>query len=840
MISLIATLALSFILRIRFPSHRSINTTLRNRYDNSTYSIFQELEKTHRKLSKIEQDLRFLTHCQLQNIFPKFLRFKLYKKSLHSSEVYLQFQRTLLLNEIESKSQELLYLNKNLSHLKSSLHSRLSFFDYHAISFFISRQINKLKSKIIKVHNNKLTNLGVSTSLNSCQPEEVIFNHSSRQLSPRENFLLSFGLHFHIPDKKFNSIKHFTFFENLANNLRSEPLHNSSFDHVCDSIKLTARSLLPNNRKVKHPFIFKKADYDILNNLKLDKSIVITRLDKGRGVVILDKSDYISKMNDILSDNSKFVQLPNTTDIYKLALKEEDSINRFLLSLHNKKFINKALYYKIKSTGSSIGVMYGLPKVHKANLPLRPVLAAYNTPSYCLAKYLVTLLEPFTINQYTVPNSYSFCNFLSSQKPNSNVKMASYDIVSLFTNIPIDQTITLACDLAFEKSNLFHGFDRVTFFKLLQFASKNTSFIFNNSIYQQIDGVAMGSPLGPTLANLFLCFNESKWLNQCPIYFKPIIYKRYVDDTFTCFSDSSHLDQFLNYMNHQHPNIKFTIEPSIDNSLSFLDTKISLRGTSFSSEVFRKSTFTGLGTNFHSFIFSNYKINSIKTLIHRAFHLSSSYLLFNSEIEFLKAFFVKNCYPVHYFHTVLRNFLNSIHSPKPPKITALKKTLFCSLPFYGSFSESQYTSLFASLSLIYPHINFRPVLKSFTTIGSYFPVKDSLPNSVRSCAIYKFTCGGCSATYVGSTRRRTYDRYCEHLGISNRTGKALISPAFSHIYKHSIDANHPISFDNFKVLSNFPQHLLIIGESISILKHSPILNYQSSATPLYVTNSSDL
>ena len=101
-------------------------------------------------------------------------------------------------------------------------------------------------------------------------------------------------------------------------------------------------------------------------------------------------------MNDLLSDTSKFVQLPTTTDIYKLALKEEDSINRFLLSLHNKGFIDKALYHKIKSTGSSIGVMYGLPKVHKTKLPLRPVLSAYNTPSYCLAKYLVSLLEPFT------------------------------------------------------------------------------------------------------------------------------------------------------------------------------------------------------------------------------------------------------------------------------------------------------------------------------------------------------------------------------------------------------------------------------------------------------------
>ena len=345
----------------------------------------------------------------------------------------------------------------------------------------------------------------------------------------------------------------------------------------------------------------------------------------------------------------------------------------------------------------------------------------------------------------------------------------------------------------------------------------------------------MGSPLGPTLANIFLCHYETLWLDQCPIQFKPTIYKLYIDDTFTCFSDQSHFELFLDYLNSKHPNIKFTIEHSINNSLPFLDIRID-HDSSFSHSVYRKPTFTGLGTNFHSFSFSQFKINAIKALIHRAFHLSSSYVHFNLEIEFLKQFFINNCYPVHLFEKILRNFLNSLHQSKKLVSTAKKKTMYIPLPYLGTPSESDYKSFFQSLSLCYPHINFCPVLKSGSTIGSFFSYKDRLPATLRSCAIYKFSCSGCNATYIGSTKRRTFERFCEHLGLSNRTKKPLTSPPFSYIRNHSIDCNHPISLNNFKTLSYAPQHSLAIAESISILKYQPSLNYQSIATPLYITD----
>ena len=87
----------------------------------------------------------------------------------------------------------------------------------------------------------------------------------------------------------------------------------------------------------------------------------------------------------------------------------------------------------------------------------------------------------------------------------------------------------------------------------------------------------MGSPLGPTLANIFLSINETEWLNQCPNSFKPSFYNRYVDDTFAVFTDRAQAHSFLDYLNSKHPNINFIIEKQVSNTISFLDMNVSIQ-----------------------------------------------------------------------------------------------------------------------------------------------------------------------------------------------------------------------------------------------------------------------
>ena len=116
--------------------------------------------------------------------------------------------------------------------------------------------------------------------------------------------------------------------------------------------------------------------------------------------------------------------------------------------------------------------------------------------------------------------------------------MASLDVESLFTNIPLKETMN-NCISDLHNKNLYNGkLNKKELFQLLETATSESSFIFDFLLYKQIDGVAMGPPLDPTLANAFLCHYEKEWLENCPSLFKPIVYKRYVDDIFVLFTES--------------------------------------------------------------------------------------------------------------------------------------------------------------------------------------------------------------------------------------------------------------------------------------------------------------
>ena len=146
--------------------------------------------------------------------------------------------------------------------------------------------------------------------------------------------------------------------------------------------------------------------------------------------------------------------------------------------------------------------------------------------------------------------------------------MASLDVESLFTNIPLEEIISVCCDSLFSNSDKVKNINRNDFEKFLRAALQNNFFNFEGKIYQQIDVVAMGSPLGPTLANAFLCFHEQIWPNECPDEFKSVYYRRYVDDILVLFRSPNRLEKFKN-LNSKHRNIRFTCEKEHNNSMPF-------------------------------------------------------------------------------------------------------------------------------------------------------------------------------------------------------------------------------------------------------------------------------
>ena len=114
--------------------------------------------------------------------------------------------------------------------------------------------------------------------------------------------------------------------------------------------------------------------------------------------------------------------------------------------------------------------------------------------------------------------------------------MTSFDIESLSTNIPLEETISICVDKLFENKTKVNNLTKESFQTLLELATLDSFFIFDGKYYKQKDGVAMGSPLDPTLANMFLYHFEEQWMFDCPIGYKPISHRNYVDDVPLLFS----------------------------------------------------------------------------------------------------------------------------------------------------------------------------------------------------------------------------------------------------------------------------------------------------------------
>ena len=400
----------------------------------------------------------------------------------------------------------------------------------------------------------------------------MIFNFSSHVLNTAEKSLLSKGLNFAIPPKNINYADYMIPFELLYRDVDSLEVSNLDKEFIKSRLRDSAFSPCKDTSKTFEKNL-PKAEFDALKILLKNKDIIIQKADKGNIVVILNRKDYVCKMKNILNDNSKFYKVYLDHDkILNHLIQMENRVTDVLRNLRDKKEISSE-QYKID--------MYDLDKVHrivKDGLPsFRPILSAIGTPTYKLAKFLVPILESLTTNEYTIKASFTFAEELQSF--HSKLVMASFDIESLFTDIPLQETIDVWVE------NLFQDRAHVdllkdSFCELLTRTMSESLILFDQQFYEQHHGVAMGSPIGTTLANVFLCYHEKIWLQNCPSEFKPVIYRKYVDHTFLLFR-SKHIEKFQNYLNRHHKNIKFTSETKNENSISFLDIKITSENNKF-------------------------------------------------------------------------------------------------------------------------------------------------------------------------------------------------------------------------------------------------------------------
>ena len=410
--------------------------------------------------------------------------------------------------------------------------------------------------------------------------------------------------------------------------------------------------------------------------------------------------------------------------------------------------------------------------------------------------------------------------------------MCSFDISSLFTNVPLDETIGICADALYRGDLDCPPFPEEVFIELMQIATRGVEFSFDNIMYRQIDGVAMGSPLGPALANIFVGFYENKLFEQTK---EPAVYFRYVDDTYVIFDSELECDYFHGKLNSLHPALKFTIEKEQNNSLNFLDVSVQKEGDSFFTSVYRKPTFTGQYIRWNSFSPKERKIGLIKTLVHRALMICSKTKL-TSELDTIKRILIENGYPDDIISKCFKQKIASFISDK--HFGPEKCPVYLKLPWIGDVSLKFENQIKKAINFCYSAVNPRVVYSAKNMFPS--TQKDCVPAHKKSLVVYEFCCR-CEARYVGRTTQRLEDRIKQHVPTSIRTKTSAereqprrnckrrnaqinCDSAIGQHLLENPDCAKTYSDDNFRIIgqarSSF--HLGVL-ESVYISMENPIL-----------------
>ena len=628
--------------------------------------------KTRLALAIIEVD--FLNNCVRTNVYPTSFWKSLRRSRIRPDANSLKRHALSLIDTLKSKMKLLDTAASHNMHVLDELsdEERLSFTDF--MQSIADKETAKKQSKL----NRTLDEKKEPQQSFPLEPERYVHNLSSVSLDKTQLEILSLGPKFCIPRRRPEQLEMEVQFEHLFNQTeRLAPTSNEALEqfksdlvHHCYHYRRTP---------FHHRGLISKKHIEALKSLRNNGDILITKPDKGSGIVILNKSDYLNKMHLILSDSSKFLRMTTEKD-------KTDSIEKQLTDclkrIKEQGFMSDVQFENHRPTGTTIPRLYGLPKVHKSGCPIRPILDMNNSPYHAIAQWLADKLEPVRkhICKYSLHDTFEFIESIQGLQVKDKT-MFSFDVVSLFTNVPLLETIDFICDFV-DHNDIPIGLPRALLKELLLRCTFNVQFTFNGELYRQIDGVAMGSPLGPLLADIFMGKLESTTLSSAinNMHF----YRRYVDDIFAVVDSHSDLDVLITDFNRAHNLIQFTSEAEDRNVFNFLDVSLKRRedGT-LQRSVYRKSTWSGQYINFHSFTDLKIKRNLVRCLTFRARKICSEDTL-QAELLFLAETLKRNGYPEQF---IRKHSECSTSQTKIP--TVPKKILYMQLPFRGDSLAAQ-------------------------------------------------------------------------------------------------------------------------------------------------------
>lgn len=611
-----------------------------------------------------------------------------------------------------------------------------------------------------------------------------IYNLSNRKLNETEISVLLLGLKFTpTPDSNssddlendvntfFRKLRLREFFDGKDQRDISMVKNKSNFTPPCgrnelldEYITITKRLCLngaKESKNIKHNITL--AQRNAIKSLSQDKSIVIKEADKGGGIVLMNVDFYKKKILEMLQDETYYKNIRN--DDAKGTLNKIKHLLDATPGLTEKE---KDFMLNFDCESSSF---YGLPKIHKSeiiqtkckehnteyievtdpeDLHFRPIVAGPHCETSRLSQVLDILLKPFLNKvQSYLRDDIDFVTFVPSTVP-EQTKLVSFDVVSLYTNIPHElgaEAISFWLDKYPDLLN--ERFSKVFVQEGLKLVLENNNFCFNEAWFNQIKGTAMGTKVAPTYATLVLGYLEEKLYvklqenegTEFAQYIKNQ-WKRYLDDCFIFWKLSLHqFETFENALNSLHKDISFKKQES-DKQMPFLDILVKKDGTYISTDIFFKQTDSKQYLNFKSCHPKHTKVNIPFSLARRICTIVSDSSLLRERLIEMASILVHRRYPIE---VVKAGITKALQIPREQLLKVRKCTEVNITPFISTHNPKK-TELYGILKQNINILENDDTMKRIINNTKIIKCKRQLPNLKRILTKSKFCERDCPKT----------------------------------------------------------------------------------------------
>ena len=403
----------------RPPPQSGFRSVLAERYGPAINTAFRNLEKAQQKLCREQNSLTFLMRCRDQKIIPNGLRLKTPSSSQRASRICKRASLALVREQIDHHRQQKRFTVMKINTLRQQLQSNLTAEEFERVESAVSRSNKEYNNQVKSRQIRKFNHLKHEAKAEKRPPMEgVVINKSSRQLTDAETSLLSKGLNYAVRPKRIPLMDIVASIEDAAASVPST--ERDAMRYRCKEALLKRREPKPN---------LTRDEQKALQQLSKDEEIIILPADKGNATVVMNKSEYNNKMESLLSSGQyRKVKTHKTNGVERkikaLLKKAENEIPRDTLRILNP-------------NNSKAPHMYGKPKIHKPDMPLRPIISNIGSPCHQLAKFLTGIISPLIGNTDSyVRNSKHFVTMIAPITIQPTEIMVSFDVESLFTSVP--------------------------------------------------------------------------------------------------------------------------------------------------------------------------------------------------------------------------------------------------------------------------------------------------------------------------------------------------------------------------------------------------------------------